>query len=237
MPYELSGVTVDLSEVPEAARDAAFAAIETAHETAVGGLVRKRDELLARQKDLQTQLREAGNGGNSDKLYAQINELQDKLTEAEAAVGKAEHERGVAIKRADAAEQKAGEAVAAHDSLVVDSGLKSALAEVGVTNPALLEGSRALLTNGVKIAEDGTLTMEDKPLAEALKEWAGGDTGKAFVSAANNAGGSAGGNTGGNASGHDGPNPFAKDTYNLTQQIAIQNSNPELAKTLQESAA
>jgi hypothetical protein len=36
--------------------------------------------------------------------------------------------------------------------------------------------------------------------------------------------------------GHDGPNPFAKDTWNFSQQMLLENTKPELARKLAAAA-
>ena len=236
MRYEIGGVSLDLTKVADDVRDDVFAAIKGAHEAAVTGLENKRTELLAKVKDLQSQVRN-GSDGNIGELYAKNSELQDQISELKGTLAGAQHEAEQHAKRADAAEASATDWQGKHNGLVVNNGLTAALMEVGVKNPALLDGSRALLTDKVKLADDGELSIGDKPISEALKEWSESDAGKAFVDAGSNAGGSAGSNTSGNPSGFEGPNPFAKETRNLTKQIEIQNSNPELAKTLQESAA
>ena len=120
-----------------------------------------------------------------------------------------------------------------HDELVRHTGLTQALSEVKVTNPALLDGARALLMSQISQGEEGALMMGDKALAEALTEWAETDAGKAYVSNGASTGGGAESGKGGGA---DGPNPFKPESRDINRQIEIAKTNPELAKQLEAEA-
>lgn len=108
-------------------------------------------------------------------------------------------------KEATAAADKAAKALAAESafihSLLVENGLREALAANGVTNPAYQKMGAAVLAPGVKIVTVGDTRVAqygEEPLAEYVKNWAAGEEGKHVVSAALNGGGGApGGATGG----------------------------------------
>lgn len=82
-------------------------------------------------------------------------------------------------------------------SYLIDNGLTDALVKVGVRSE-FMGAAKAMLRNQAQIkAEDGNYSalMADKPLVDAVAEWASSDEGKHFISApANSGGGAAGGN-------------------------------------------
>lgn len=80
-------------------------------------------------------------------------------------------------------------------NLVIDGGLTESLVKAGV-KPELMNAAKAMLRGKTVIkAENGTFTavMGDKPISDAIKDWAGTDEGKHFVVAPSNSGGNAGG--------------------------------------------
>lgn len=80
-------------------------------------------------------------------------------------------------------------------SHLIDNGLGEAMLKAGV-KPELMPAVKAMLKQQATLKEDGddfTALMGDKPLAEAVLEWAGSDEGKAFVTAPDNSGGGAAG--------------------------------------------
>lgn len=80
-------------------------------------------------------------------------------------------------------------------TLVIDGGLTESLVKEGV-KPELMNAAKAMLRGKAVIkAENGTFTavMGDKPISDAIKDWAGSDEGKHFVVAPANSGGNAGG--------------------------------------------
>ncbi len=92
-------------------------------------------------------------------------------------------------------------------SFVVDQNITEALVKNGVAAP-LMEGAKALLTTKYKVEvgdqENGSLSamIDGRNVNDFISEWSQGDTGKYFVSAANNSGGSSNGaNGGGKATG------------------------------------
>lgn len=167
------------------------AAIEEAVSEAKTGLETKNKELLA-------ELKEARKGKTIDpseveRLEGKIDELTGKLTAAE----KQAKDSAKAAETATKALEK--ESGFTH-KLVAENGVMKALADAGVTDPAYLEAAKAMHISNVKIVAEGDdrkAMYGDKELAVAIKEWAGGDVGKKFVSAPNNGGGGAPGGKGG----------------------------------------
>lgn len=154
----------------------------------------KNSELLDEVKKLKSDLRKTQDIKPEDvaALESEIDGLKTKLGTAEKAA-----------KDATAAREKAEKALESESGfnrkLVVENGLREALAANGVTNPVHQKAAIALLGTGVQVATEGDVRVAkvgDKGLADFVKEWAGGDEGKHFVSAPNNSGGGAGGGHG-----------------------------------------
>lgn len=159
---------------------------------AVDGLKAKNAELLAEVKKYKKG--QTVDPAEVEKLESQIAELQGKLTTAEKAAK-------IATKEVDTVRKQLESESAFNQRLLVDNGLTDALTKNGVTNPVHLKAAKALLAQGIKIEADGenrVAKFGDKPLADAIKEWAGSDEGKHFVAAPGNAGGGAAGSKSGN---------------------------------------
>jgi hypothetical protein len=85
-------------------------------------------------------------------------------------------------------------------SYLIDNGLNDAMLKAGI-KPEFMAAAKAMLKSQTKLMADNgqySALMGDKPLTEAIAEWAAGDEGKHFVSAPANSGGGA---TGGNGNG------------------------------------
>lgn len=85
-------------------------------------------------------------------------------------------------------------------SYLIDNGLNDAMLKAGI-KPEFMTAAKAMLKSQTKLmAENGQYSalMGEKPLNEAIAEWAASDEGKHFVSAPANSGGGA---TGGNGNG------------------------------------
>lgn len=84
-------------------------------------------------------------------------------------------------------------------SYLIDNGLTEALVKAGVRSE-FMPAAKAMLRNQAQIKADNgdyAALMGDKPLVDAVAEWASSDEGKHFISApANSGGGAAGGNGG-----------------------------------------
>jgi hypothetical protein len=83
-------------------------------------------------------------------------------------------------------------------SYLIDNGLNDAMLKAGI-KPEFMTAAKAMLKSQTKLmAENGQYSalMGEKPLNEAIAEWAASDEGKHFVSAPANSGGGATGGTG-----------------------------------------
>jgi hypothetical protein len=71
-----------------------------------------------------------------------------------------------------------------------------------------------------------------------LAEWLDGQVSEAPHLFEQNSGGGAAGNTSGGSAGHrpQGKNPFRKDSWNLTEQMKLMKSDPQLAARLKAAA-
>lgn len=167
------------------------AAIDAAVEDAVSGLKAKNIDLAARLEKAR-----AGKTIDPDD-YRQLEERSSKLEADLTAANK--H-----IKTLSGDYEKTKKA---HESeseftrrLLVDNGLVDELTKAGVTDPIRLKAAKAMLKESVSLSIDGEARkamMGDKPLSEAIKEWAASDEGKHFIAAPNNNGGGASGGGGG----------------------------------------
>lgn len=159
---------------------------------AVDGLRQKNEQLLGEVKKLKK-------GRDIDPaeiqaLESERDELRSKLTAAEKAAK-------IATKDAETIRKQLESEASFNQRLLVDNGLTEALTKNGVTNPVHLKAAKALLMQGIKVELDGdnrVAKMGDKPLTDAITEWASGDEGKHFVAAPGNAGGGAAGGGAGN---------------------------------------
>lgn len=159
--------------------------------------------------------------------------------------------------RADKAEQALAEAQKQVKTLTTerDKAVKSLETETSFTTKLLIQDGikTALITNGVKdedfidmlvakhaplatVKQDGdnrTGMIGDKAIPDYFKEWAGTDSAKKVIAAPLNSGGGA---PGGNGGGGGGSNPFAKDSFNMTEQARLIKSDPARAQTLATEA-
>jgi hypothetical protein len=122
------------------------------------------------------------------------------------------------------------------DKVVVDNALNAAIAEAGVAAP-FAPAVRAMFKDKVKVEYEGEeviATLDNMPVIEQLKTWAGTDQGKHYIAAPANGGGGSGGNGGGGGNTVD--NPFAEKTWNLTKQLQLQKDDPAKYETLKKAA-
>lgn len=120
---------------------------------------------------------------------------------------------------------------------LVTDGLTAALTEAGVTSPAFLKASRAMLEGSVEvIEEDGVTVAKMKAefggddLAKYVQNWVQSDEGKSFVTPA----------TGSGAPGSRTPNgehnPFSKEHWNRTAQGKLIREDRPKAERLAKAA-
>lgn len=162
----------------------------------VDGLKSKIEELIGDNKKLKADLRKTQDIKPEDvaALEHQVEELQGKLTAAEKAAQDANKATEKAVK---ALEVEQGFT----QKLLIQDGLKSALISSGVKDEDFIDSLTAKFSSGASVKVDGDkreAMIGEKPLADAIKEWAGSDAGKKFVAAPSNSGGGApGGKMGG----------------------------------------
>lgn len=161
-------------------------AIAAAVAEEVAGLKAKNAELITKNKKLQS-------GQTIDP--AEVEALERERDDWKAKAGEASRAAAKAAKDLDAATKRAEASESYTTQLLVDNGLNDALAKAGVTNPVHQKAAKAMLAGQVQIATEGNTKLPkvgDKALAEFVKEWAGGDEGKHFVTAPDAGGGGAG---------------------------------------------
>jgi hypothetical protein len=152
-------------------------AIAAAVAEEVAGLKAKNAELIAKNKKLQQ-------GASVDP--ADVEALERQLDEWKAKAGEASKAAAKAAKDLEAASKRAEQAESYTTKLLVDNGLNDALAKAGVVNPVHQKAAKAMLAGQAQVIADGdqkVVRVGDKALADFVKEWAGGDEGKHFVTA------------------------------------------------------
>lgn len=171
------------------------AAIKAEVDKATAGLVAKRDELLSELKGAK-----AGSA-KAAELEAKLAKIEEEKLRG--AGDFASLEKQLKDAHARELEKLQGTIKAKQTALekhLVDAGLSTALAEVGVAKE-FLPAVHALLRGQVQIADNAgelSAVAGGKALPDFIKEWAQSDAGKAFVSAPNNSGGGAPGGGKGN---------------------------------------
>lgn len=167
------------------------AAIDAAVEDAVSGLKAKNIDLAARLEKAR-----AGKTIDPDD-YRQLEERSSKLEADLTAANKHIKTLSCDYEKTKKAHESESEFTR---RLLVDNGLVDELTKAGVTDPIRLKAAKAMLKESVSLSIDGEARkamMGDKPLSEAIKEWAASDEGKHFIAAPNNNGGGASGGGGG----------------------------------------
>lgn len=205
-------------EVKAAIAEAVAAAVEDE----VAGLKSKNAEL---KRDLL----EARKGKTIDPAELEARDARiEELTAKIAASDKAAKD---ALKAAEKATATLAQEQAFTHKLVAENGLVQALTQVGVTDPAYLDAVKALHLANVKVAVEGdsrTALYGDKPLADAIKEWAGSDVGKKFVAAPVNSGAGATGGKGASGTGKTvSPQEFA--TMGAKERAAFMDAGGSIA--------
>jgi hypothetical protein len=160
--------------------------------TAIEALSAKNRELLGELKQVRAKAR----GADIDpteyaNLQTAVEELTDKLFKSEKESGRTVETLQKTLQQKDATLQ----------TYLIENGLSDALLKANV-RPEMMTAVKAMLKGNTKLSDDNgqyKAILGDKPLSEAVLEWAASDEGKHFVQAPANAGGGAsGGNSGGN---------------------------------------
>jgi len=149
--------------------------------------------LKAKNEELIGELRQARAGKvdpqKVEKLENELEATRQSFEELQRNHKKLERDHKTA---SDALAERGREA----DSLRVSRALKDAMTEHKIA-PQFHEAVEAMFAGKATIKADGSekvVMLGDKPLGDALKEFAASDNGKHFVAAANNSGGGSQGN-------------------------------------------
>lgn len=172
--------------------------VDKAIEAAVAKVQESVEKLEAKNKELIGENRKLKSAGEikPEDLHA----AEERADKAEAALAEAQK----AIKATAAERDKAIKALETEhgftQKLLIQDGLKSALIANGVKDEDFIDSLAAKFGSNATVKVDGdtrTALIGDKPLAEAIKEWAATDAGKKFIAAPANSGGGASGGSGG----------------------------------------
>lgn len=185
---------------------------------ALEALSAKNRELLGEVKAAKAKAKGAEiDPSEHEGLKTQLEELRIQL----------EKQTKDSAKTIEALNKSLNEKDSSLQNYLVDNGLAEAMVKVGV-RPEMMPAVKAMLKTQTKItAADGNYQalIGEKPLADAIAEWASSDEGKHFVAAPANTGGGA---TGGNGIGGQ-TAPKGNLGGDKTQRVnAIKNRFPEL---------
>lgn len=178
--------------------------------------------LKAMEEELEAELNDPNRDKNKDKNDREAVAARKLLEQKLVSLEKKKNDEITKL------QQKIEKHTAYITKLLVDDGLTKALVEGGV-NPTLMRAAKALLRENVSVEEnDGEFTAIVKTsdsgeleVGKFVSDWLASDEGKPFITPAK--GGDAGGGNGGRngGGGSKEPNPWAKETWNLTEQGAI----------------
>jgi hypothetical protein len=168
--------------------------VEKAIADAVAKVQESVDKLTSKNEELIGENRRLKRGAEIKPEDLQA--AEDRADKAETALKEAQK----LAKDATSAREKAEKALQAEQGftqkLLIQDGLKSALIANGVKDEDFIDSLAAKFGATASIVIDGDqrkAMLGDKPMADAIKEWAGSEAGKKFVEAPANSGGGAGG--------------------------------------------
>jgi hypothetical protein len=173
--------------------------LDAAVEAAVGkidvdGLKSKIEELIGDNKKLKGELR-----AKSEVKPEDVHAAEERAEKAEAALAEATKQVTSLTKERDKAVKDLEAESGFTQKLLIQDGLKSALIENGVKDADFIDSLTAKFAPTATITIDGDkreAKIGDKALADAIREWAGSESGKKFVAAPANGGGGAPGGDG-----------------------------------------
>lgn len=168
------------------------AAIDKAVEEATSGLKAKNQELLDKNRKLLK-------GQEIDPqtvvdLEKQVEKLQSDLTISQKAAKDS-------VKALETLQAQLKSETGFTQNLLIDKGLTEELVRNGVA-PQFLAATKAMFAGKAQVISEGDnriAKIDNKPVADFVKEWAGSDEGKHFVVAPTNTGGGSHGGSGGGA--------------------------------------
>jgi len=174
-----------MTELTQADLDTAIAKQAEKHDSDISGLKAKNAELIAANRELKK---------GAEIKPEDLTAAEDRADKAEASLADVTKQVKTMTAERDKAIKSLADEGGFTRKLLVENGLREALAANGVTNAAHQKAAMAMLSSGVEITADGdsrVAKVGDKALAAYVKEWAGGDEGKHFVAAPGNSGGGA----------------------------------------------
>lgn len=185
---------MDLSFITDEAQRAKVAeAVQVAIDEAVAGLQAKNQQLFSKYKMFADMSKEEI--AAAIQSYQEADTLQTKLSEAVKT-----------NKQLQAEVEKYKKSYESESSfarrMLIDNSLNESMLNAKV-KPEMMEAVKALLSGQVNIKVDGdnrVVMLGEKPLNDAVLEWAKSDKGKHFVAAPENHGGGANGGSNGNGS-------------------------------------
>ena len=233
-----SDITGDAAPLTQADIDAAVA-------MAVGGLKAKNSELLGKLKGQADQLKQF-EGIDPEAVRSIVKQFADDEEAKLIAAGKVDEvlnkrtERmkeahGKELARLQAQLEAANERAGKFTNSVLGDAIRAAGSDAGIHKTAFEDAiarARAAFEindDGEAVAKDGVFGKDGKPLT--LKEWFDDMKDKAAHWFPAPQGGGLGG---GKAAGQK--NPFAKETWNMTEQGQLYKTNPDLARNLAAQA-
>lgn len=160
-------------------------------------LMAKNDELLGEIKAERAKRREAeeASANAAEEARKAAEEAAEKAGDVDAVKASLEARHKAALEKAEA---RAKEAEGQLHKLVIDGGIRDALAQAEIA-PTFAKAAGLLFKDGRSIeVKDGEAIVDGVPLADAVKEWAAAD-GAAFKAAgqASGSGAPGGGKSGG----------------------------------------
>ena len=144
--------------------------------------------------------------GKTGPTVEEVDAMQNSISALTSDLAKANKAAKDATEAAESAAKALESESRFSQRLLVDNGLMASLTAHGVSDPHYQKGAAALLRSQVQVVIDGDnriAKIGDKPLDDAIKEWAGSDEGKRYIMAPGNSGGGASGGRGGNAGNDD----------------------------------
>lgn len=206
--------------------DAAVAKANEKHDEDVAGLKTKVETLISDNKRLKR-----GAEISPEDLQA----AEDRADKAEAKAADLGKQVTALTKERDTAAKALETEQGAARSYALDAEINAAIAGGNVV-PALVPAFTAMVRQNAKAdLVDGkySVTIGDKPASEHIKAFLESEDGKHFRAAPANGGGGAPGGAGGAPGGK---NPFAKDTFNMTEQAGLIKTDPVKAQALAKEA-
>lgn len=210
----------------------------------VRGLKSKRDELLEAQRKLREQLK-AFDGLDPEAARKALEELENREADKLRDKGAFDELRAKIEKRHADELAKVRAEVEKRDGfihrLLIENAISDAIEKANVL-PQYREAVKALLRQrGPKVVQDGDdyraifeTDMGEAAISTYVEAWARSDEAAPFLPPSGKGGGGADPNGGGRGGGV--PNPWKKESWNLTEQGRITKENPDLARRLKAAA-